>query len=186
MMENRFDELAKALAGGMSRRDALRRLGGGLVGAVLASLGLGKAWGQAPFAGCVKFCRDTCGISPGNGGAFSQCVSSCENCWNTAGTICACPVPGTKKVVCCHSPEVCLNGLCGNVQGCSSATDCPNFLPCGGGGDCTCVADIHGAPVCVHGLSPFCAPCSDCPPGSVCVVVPNCCSPGLTGCARPC
>jgi hypothetical protein len=109
-MENRFDELAKAVAGGMSRREALRRVGGGLVGAVLASLGLGtKAWSApAPNSGCEQFCRD-CGISPGNGNAFGQCVSSCEHCWNTGGKTCTglCPTAARPNVVCCPDDQVC-------------------------------------------------------------------------------
>jgi hypothetical protein len=107
-MANRFDELAKALAGGMSRRDALRLVGGGLVGAVLASLGLGtKAWSApAPNSGCVKFCRD-CGISPGNGNAFGKCVSSCEHCMNTGGEICACPSSASPNVLCCPDDQAC-------------------------------------------------------------------------------
>src|SRR5437763_14517972 len=40
-----FDQLARDLAGGLSRREALRRLGAGLGSALLASLGLG---GLAP------------------------------------------------------------------------------------------------------------------------------------------
>src|SRR5205814_7328872 len=52
-MENRFDELTKTLAGEppgdgapVSRREALRKVGLGLVGALLASLGMGTAWGD--------------------------------------------------------------------------------------------------------------------------------------------
>jgi hypothetical protein len=43
----RFNELAKALAEGASRREALRRMGGGLVTSLLACIGLQRlAWGQ--------------------------------------------------------------------------------------------------------------------------------------------
>src|SRR5437762_2181269 len=52
-MENRFDQLTKTLAGEppgdgapVSRREALRKVGLGLVGALLASLGMGTAWGD--------------------------------------------------------------------------------------------------------------------------------------------
>ena len=53
-MMSRFDDVAKGLAGGVSRREAMRRLGGLLgaaVGAVVASVGLGKARGAGP-TGC--------------------------------------------------------------------------------------------------------------------------------------
>ena len=39
-MDHRFDEIAKDLVGGLSRRQALARLGGGLAGMLLGSLGL--------------------------------------------------------------------------------------------------------------------------------------------------
>jgi hypothetical protein len=55
-MENRFDDLAKAMAGGMSRREALRAVGGGLFGAVLASLGL-KAWGAPALNSYCEKCH---------------------------------------------------------------------------------------------------------------------------------
>jgi hypothetical protein len=111
-MENRFDldALAKTLASGLPRREALRRLGGGLAGALLASLGLGKAWGQnsnaAPSAFCVDYCRD-CGISPADGVAFGNCVSSCETCLTTDGTLCTCPPSLSGEVLCCASGEFC-------------------------------------------------------------------------------
>ena len=42
-MESRFDAVARALAGGVSRREVLRRLGGAMAGAALASLGFACA-----------------------------------------------------------------------------------------------------------------------------------------------
>lgn len=41
-----FDELAKGLARGMSRREALRLAGAGVLGAVLLPLGRSAAWAQ--------------------------------------------------------------------------------------------------------------------------------------------
>src|SRR5262245_9772536 len=62
--ETGFDALAKAIASGVSRRDALRRIAGSLAGAVLASLGLGKkAWsGPTANSQCQSFCKNTCHI----------------------------------------------------------------------------------------------------------------------------
>jgi hypothetical protein len=58
-MENRFDELAKAVAGGMSRREVLSRVGRVLAGGVLALMGMKAASAQPPecppgehFSGC--------------------------------------------------------------------------------------------------------------------------------------
>jgi hypothetical protein len=86
-MEHRFDELAKALALGQTRRQALRRIGGSLSGALLASLGLGKVWGAPPITTCPGYCRSI-GIDPGHGNAFGKCVSNCSNCVNTGGRAC--------------------------------------------------------------------------------------------------
>lgn len=56
-MEEPFDELSKALAEGVSRREAFRRAGGLLLGAVVASLGLDRmAW--ADESDCRQLCRD--------------------------------------------------------------------------------------------------------------------------------
>jgi hypothetical protein len=57
-MENRFDELSKALTGGISRREAFRRAGGLLVGAVLASLGL-ERFASAAGVNCSQVCTRT-------------------------------------------------------------------------------------------------------------------------------
>src|SRR4051812_31812240 len=101
-MENRFDTLAKSLADSVSRREALSRLGGGLAGMVLAAVGLGKSWGgPAVNSKCQSFCRETCGVAPGGGNAFGQCVSSCEACVNSTGSVpCGCPDPLGGPVVC--------------------------------------------------------------------------------------
>ena len=50
-MNNKFDELAKGLAQSVTRREAFRRFGLGLVGALAASLGLGQASGAQPRRG---------------------------------------------------------------------------------------------------------------------------------------
>ena len=70
-MENRFDELTKAVAGGMPRRQALRRLGSLFGGALLASLALGSTARAAPrrvrtnsricIGDGTKWCGPKCG-----------------------------------------------------------------------------------------------------------------------------
>ena len=52
-MENQFDELTKALAGGLSRRQALRRMAGLFGAALLGSLAFGSN-AQATWKPCVK------------------------------------------------------------------------------------------------------------------------------------
>jgi hypothetical protein len=78
-MEGRFDfdELAKDLARGIPRREALRRLGGGLVGATLASVGFQKnAWAAKPGAvRCSSANVLTCKIARG-----AEAVGDAVNC----------------------------------------------------------------------------------------------------------
>lgn len=165
------------MAGGMSRREALRAVGGGLFGAVLASLGL-KAWGAPPpNSQCGNYCRDTCGVSPGGGDAFRTCVSSCRTCLSTAGTVCACPAGGSStSVVCCHSPDVCARGTC--------VTPCCDTVgyTCGGGYTrcnpnpsgvlCLCFQSTAGVSQCGGNRGcTFNRPCTtseDCPAGEFC------------------
>jgi len=72
-MNNTFDELAKGLAQSVTRRQALRRFGLGLTGAVLASIGLAPKAEADPHHGCKckkpdfgcggdLNCQDYCGV----------------------------------------------------------------------------------------------------------------------------
>jgi hypothetical protein len=67
-MTNHFDDLAREVARGTSRRDVLRSLGGGLVGLLLSSVGIRSAKGQqglAPVCGTCQGCElttGTCGL----------------------------------------------------------------------------------------------------------------------------
>jgi hypothetical protein len=125
-----FDQLARLLAGELPRREALRRIGGGLAGAVLASLGLGKVWGQAPSE-CEGYCRAR--IDPRRSrGAFGSCVSSCQDCLRHGGALCGASSTG-GGIICCPSGQTCQGGHC--LAGCSP--------PCTGGkvcvnGNCEC------------------------------------------------
>jgi hypothetical protein len=51
----RFDDLTKAMAGGATRRRALRLAGGGLAGALLAAAGLGRRAGAQDDPRCDEF-----------------------------------------------------------------------------------------------------------------------------------
>src|SRR5438876_1139063 len=110
-----FDELAKGLAQGLSRREALRRLGTGLGAAALASLGV-----VAPaLAACPKgqtSCSGVC-VNP------STDPKNCGKCGNT------CPATATCQKGTCvcptTAPKLC-NGVCVNTQ-----TDARNCGKCG-------------------------------------------------------
>lgn len=55
-MNSKFDELTKAMARSVTRREAFRRFGLGLAGALAASVGLGRTSGaHAPRGKCVAF-----------------------------------------------------------------------------------------------------------------------------------
>jgi hypothetical protein len=105
-----FDELAKALAQGVSRREALRRVASGVVGTLLAGWGGRKAWAQAPESGCESYCRGL--VDPRQSqGAFGACVSSCEACVHQSGALCGLAAGG--GVTCCTGgTPFCGGGVC--------------------------------------------------------------------------
>jgi hypothetical protein len=78
-LNERFDELVKALAQGVSRRQALRRVAGALAGALLAGWEAGKAAAQGASANCDDHCRSFYDPrqSPGD---FRACISHCAEC----------------------------------------------------------------------------------------------------------
>src|SRR6187551_2257169 len=85
-----FDELARDLARGLSRREALRRVAGGLGCALLAALGLApRGEAQACAPGQIR-CAGLC-VNP---------LTDPKNCG-------AC---GTG----CNATHLCCNGLCKN------------------------------------------------------------------------
>src|SRR5437870_4328013 len=91
-VNTRFKGLAKALAEEPSRREALRRIGGGLVTALLAYLGLQKsAWGQGSDIRdemrrcvlCGKPQEQVAKLILGlHGGVCVECVDLCHDVFN--------------------------------------------------------------------------------------------------------
>jgi hypothetical protein len=74
-MGEHFDELAKALATGRSRRQALRTFAVGVAGAALASLVPGRAADATTTnagAACAKFCNTAFAAFPG---AAVECIT---------------------------------------------------------------------------------------------------------------
>lgn len=74
-MEHRFDSLAKAVSGAISRREAFRRLGSGLTVGVLSFFGLG--FGNP--GDCARCCVETClGLDPPpRGEDMAACITEC-------------------------------------------------------------------------------------------------------------
>ncbi len=72
-MNQKFDELAKGLAGSVTRRQALKRFGVGMAAMALACFGLAnkaEAHGKHCFKKCVDNCVD-------NGGDLLTCEGYC-------------------------------------------------------------------------------------------------------------
>ena len=148
-----FDELAKGLANGtISRRQALRWMGGALVGGVLTSIpGVALAQ-QGGNSACDKFCHENF-----SGRAAGKCTSAgahgtgpCYECTPGIG-------PGPNFIGC--DP---LGGICDSLARCNS----PN---------CFCYETREGCGLCHNGATQICdlyQSCFDqpCPTGLFCAV----------------
>src|SRR4051812_38432758 len=179
-----FDEMAKALAVGLTRRQALQRVGGGLAGALLASLGLGKAWGAGGPQTCSDYCKTTLGLT---GHAASQCVTNCKKCIPSGGTACGAdnccsnsPSPG---------PKCFLNGTSGSC--CSRDASFPSSNSTCAATQCVCTMDLYGAQVCWYtgGDYKTCSPCNStapCPDGWACVPDSSCSDTSYQACVPTC
>jgi hypothetical protein len=83
-MGDRFDKLAKDAAADLPRREAFRRIGGGLLAVVLAAVGL-AADNTTSASACAQFCVDCCGSNfshPRDGGVgkeYAQCIRNCHD-----------------------------------------------------------------------------------------------------------
>jgi hypothetical protein len=130
-MDNRFDELAKALAGGMSRREALWRLAGGFTGALLASLGLENAWGFKPKPKIDKLCKDFCkNLKHGDKEKYDKCLTDCGTCVAAGVTPCTILPGGT--MICCSDQSACCGTDCCDREDefCCEEECCPNDATC--------------------------------------------------------
>jgi hypothetical protein len=78
-MDNKFDELTKAMAQSLTRRAAIKKFGVGLAGMSLACFGLAnsaKAFGNANCATCLKGCELT-GDSKESCKAYCKAIGRC-------------------------------------------------------------------------------------------------------------
>ena len=167
-VDTQFDEWAKAVAHGLTRRKTLQLIGGTFTGAFLALRG-SKAW-AAPSPG-TQGCGHICAplFNPSNQAAFSACTQACEDCQschgspsmvNTSPQVLVCtgatPCRSGSGVICCKTgdaivQQTCCHGACYNP--CTggqvlSATTCTCACPsgstlCNG----TCVGPCSGAQV---------------------------------------
>jgi hypothetical protein len=154
MDERRFDELTKALvAPKPSRREALRRLAGGVLATVFGGLALEEASAQVGIEArtCNQFCR---GDAECNAGL--QCGAVSEQCF-------AIPDSRTR----CDG-----NGDCSrNFETCNRNNRCVNTLAPDGCDECRRHGDCEAAEArCVDGrcLEPECTVNDDCRRGERC------------------
>lgn len=140
-----FDTLSKALATGFNRRDAMKWLGGGIVGSVAArwtgigGAAMGPVMGAAVAApkdkppkdqgksDCERFCT---GLPPHT---RSQCLLACKQCGGTGnlcgavGHICCCGAGSfCCGMTCCPNTNQCCNDVCTDTM-----TDSQNCGTCG-------------------------------------------------------
>jgi hypothetical protein len=217
-MDSPFDVLAKtvALAEGMPRREAVRRVGGALAAVALSSLGVGcssgggrspsmsplppgtSSTGRTPQGGGTADCDDFCQLLPGAQGA--RCRSDAAHgaglCVQCAGDpLRLCPTGAGGAYACCPAGDVCVDRACVSV---SSLKNCVPFcrqLP-RGPQQLRCLADaLKGTGLCVQcaaDASRLCAPTSGggayvcCDVGVSCINGQCGCPSGQTLCGSTC
>ena len=186
---NRFDELARSLARGRTRRSLLRA-GGLAAGAAVAATVVPDGAAAALRPGGA-ICR-----KPGD------CVSGVCTPDATGRGRCACEEGATPCTpsTCCAAGQVCVDGVCRvpappDLQGtCPAGGDNCIFevISACGGGLCRCYQRIGGAGTICSGDA-VCQDCdedADCGPGRYCITATpggDCCE-GLTTtiCGSPC
>jgi len=172
MDQERFDELAKTLASGVSRREALRKIGGGLLGAALAALLPTKADAKPGGGGGGKTAEGNCPQG------FNKCRGKCYILAEDRNNCGACGVVCPEGRPCCGGTCTDVErdgnncGACGNV--CTAGDN-----PFCGGGVCTdLTTDPNNCGLCGT-VCPPCDPTSS-HPYRVCVPHP---STGAPACA---
>ena len=187
-MTSQFDELSKALAGDLSRREVLQRISSGLVGAALVYLGVGKA--AAAPSPCAVYCSQA--FPPGP--ARATCGQACRQCGADISRVCNTPTGS----VCCGPEEAC------RFEGCVSVactmeriSVCPRaFYPCNRAGNCVCVANVEGSTSCADPGAQCLGACqtsAECVvafgPGAFCTptgTLAGCCGTDTPQCMLPC
>ena len=84
-MNDKFDELAKGIAQSVTRREALKKFGIGLTGAVLAAFFAANNAKAGAYEKCLSHCRDECTKQYPRGTiGWQLCFNDCAG---------GCPVP---------------------------------------------------------------------------------------------
>jgi hypothetical protein len=131
-MSEMFDRLAKMVAGGVSRRDALKGLGGLLAGGFLAALpGQARAdddddndnddKNEEINERCQAYCKSCRGLK---GGVHGQCIEHCKKALrkNPKAVLCGkCSAKAPVTVCQGKTPHCCGNGTCCATACCGAA-----------------------------------------------------------------
>jgi hypothetical protein len=211
--ENNFDDLARSFAEGeISRRGALRKLGGAFAGFALASLGIGcEKDVTAPTKKLISAPKSLAGIGDGNSDCAAFCdaifppgplrgecksaaahgVGLCPQCNADVGLVCNLPTGG---LFCCGSGQTCCGTICVDLQ-----TNPANCGSCGHvcipgalctAGQCVCPP---GTSACANGCQNLATDINNCGAcGLVCLNGQFCsggecvCPDGLTNCRHQC
>jgi hypothetical protein len=127
--EHSFDELAKGLASGtVSRRKALRLMGGALLGAALAAVPR-AAWAQTPTPAGNSDCAELCHqIFPPGSPEAGECTSQGAQGRGPCHTCCPDAVAHTSGTP--LQNESCMSTEC---SGCCPGSSCVTLVNCVGG-----------------------------------------------------
>ena len=144
--EPRLDRFARTFAGGLSRRDALRKIGVAMVGGAGATVALTEPASAAGPVKCAKgqttCCNATCG---------TVCVNAATDVFHCGGCGIVCPTPKNGSAVCANSTcgVACNTGYSACGGACVDTTSDPNN--CGTCGTVctsgTCTGGKCGSPI---------------------------------------
>jgi hypothetical protein len=201
-VEKRFDEIAKALAGGCSRREAFRRVLALAAGAVLAGIGLpGGARAQGSGGTTTSPCCPKNRVCPVHGSTTppiccpdgTVCVPTYSDAGVLTGGVCCktSQICGSRTAGyhCCPDGQMCIEGKCRCPDGSVATADgrcCPRASVCGSiccPTDTTCIKTANGpvccasSKICGSSTAPIC-----CPDGQVCIEGKCRCPSGTTVC----
>ncbi len=165
-----LDDIARITASSISRREAFRLVGGAVGGALLASLGLGRAsrgWG-APAGGAQGNPEVACPQKTCNDHG-TYCCASYQTCCH--GHCCTTEQTCTNNVCCPSGQTGCGGRCCASSRCCNGTTCCPSNQRCSN--NVCCPTGLTG-----------CGTTRCCLPGQVCCGS-KCCSHGPSA-SNPC
>lgn len=200
---SRFDGLARILATGQSRRQAIFGVASGALAGVLSL----PADEQTAAAACIKLGRNGCeglrnrqccdGATCRGGSADREGRCLCKKNRKKCGGDCVNLKKDKRHCGRCDNrcvgPRTCKNGTCVSVLGCRAGENLcdeqfPANCPATDNPNCFCTTDVEGTPRCSAVFDSVCSDCtrnSDCPNGFVCAEFTGFCgcdtNPGSNG-----